>query len=189
MPKHISGGSVASVRVVIVTLDNHLASAADRAQEILSKELPGIGIKLHAAATFSSDAGALERCTSDIARGDIIISSMLFMDDHIQAVLPALEARREHCDAMLSIMSAGEIVRLTRIGQFRMDKRERGVMALLKRLRGASNKNRAHSSGARQMKMLRRIPKILKFIPGTAQDVRAYFLSLQHGQDSCIRSC
>ena len=97
MPKHTSGGSAAPMRVVIVTLDNHLASAAERAQETLSKELPGIEIKLHAAATFSSDASALERCTADIARGDIIISSMLFMDDHIQAVLPALEARREHC--------------------------------------------------------------------------------------------
>ena len=28
--------------------------------------------------------------------------------------------------------------------------------------------------------MLRRLPKILRFIPGTAQDVRAYFLTLQY---------
>jgi magnesium chelatase subunit H len=30
------------------------------------------------------------------------------------------------------------------------------------------------------MKMLRRIPALLRFIPGTAQDVRAYFLTLQY---------
>ncbi len=30
------------------------------------------------------------------------------------------------------------------------------------------------------MTMLRRIPQILRFIPGTAQDVRAYFLTLQY---------
>ena len=30
------------------------------------------------------------------------------------------------------------------------------------------------------MKMLRRLPKILRFIPGTAQDVRAYFLAMQY---------
>ena len=30
------------------------------------------------------------------------------------------------------------------------------------------------------MKMLRRIPKILRFMPGAAQDVRAYFLSIQY---------
>ena len=30
------------------------------------------------------------------------------------------------------------------------------------------------------MKMLRRIPQILRFIPGTAQDVRTYFMTLQY---------
>lgn len=30
------------------------------------------------------------------------------------------------------------------------------------------------------MKMLRRVPKLLRFIPGTAQDVRSYFLALQY---------
>ena len=37
-----------------------------------------------------------------------------------------------------------------------------------------------HSAGEKQMAMLRRLPKILRFIPGTAQDVRAYFLSMQY---------
>ena len=30
------------------------------------------------------------------------------------------------------------------------------------------------------MKMLRQLPQLLRFIPGTAQDVRAYFLTLQY---------
>ena len=30
------------------------------------------------------------------------------------------------------------------------------------------------------MKMLRRLPKLMRFIPGTAQDMRAYFLALQY---------
>jgi magnesium chelatase subunit H len=51
-------------------------------------------------------------------------------------------------------------------------------MALLKKLRG-SNKP-GGSSGAGQMNMLRRLPKILRFIPGPAQDVRQYFLTLQY---------
>ncbi len=40
------------------------------------------------------------------------------------------------------------------------------------------------------MKMLRRMPKLLRFIPGTAQDVRAYFLTLQYwlaGSDENIQ--
>jgi magnesium chelatase subunit H len=63
-------------------------------------------------------------------------------------------------------------------------------MALLKRLRGKNGKAQATpAAGAQQMAMLRRMPKILRFIPGTAQDVRAYFLTaavLAGGSDENI---
>jgi len=168
----------APVRVVIVTLDNHLAAAVARAEARLVKDLPGLSIGFHAAADWDRDPARLEAARADIARGDMIIATMLFLEDHVRAVLPALAARREDCDAMLGLMSAGDIVRLTRLGQYRMDAPARGPLALLKRLRGA--KKPGTSSGAGQMRMLRRLPKILRFIPGTAQDVRAYFLTLQY---------
>jgi magnesium chelatase subunit H len=206
MPKPTSAADKTPVNVVIVTLDSHLAGAVERARPLLKKEMPGINLSLHsaaewvdanerplacqggdAAADYCADCGgggancSLLRCRQDIAKGDIIIASMLFMEDHIKAVLPALQARRDECDAMVGCMSAGEVMRLTKMGKFSMDGPQSGTMALLKRLRGnkkASEKNA--SDGARQMAMLRRIPKMLRFIPGTAQDVRSYFLTLQY---------
>jgi magnesium chelatase subunit H len=173
---------VPPVRVVIVTLDSHLASATERAQHLLLRELPGLRLSLHAAAEWADDPSALDRCKADIAQGDIIVVTMMFMEDHIQAVLPALRARRDQCDAMIACMSEGEVVKLTRVGRFDMGAPQTGMMALLKRLRGArsGDKGKPGSAGAQQMKMLRRLPKILRFIPGTAQDVRAYFLTLQY---------
>ncbi len=168
----------APLHVVIVTLDNHLSGAAERAAARFAREGANITIGFHAAADWDRDMGALDRCTADIARGDIVIATMLFLDDHIRAVLPALEARRAHCAAMLGLMSGAEIVRLTRLGEYRMDKPAKGPLALFKRLRGSSKPGA--SSGAGQMRMLRRLPKILRFIPGAAQDVRAYFLTLQY---------
>jgi magnesium chelatase subunit H len=53
-------------------------------------------------------------------------------------------------------------------------------MALLRRLRGKPKADGAPQSGAAQMKMLRRLPQILRFIPGAAQDMRVYFLTLQY---------
>ncbi len=166
-----------TVRVVIVTLDNHLSGAAERAQAQFAAEGSGITIAFHAAADWDRDPHAVERCRADIAHGDIVIATMLFLDDHIRAVLPALEARREECDAMLGLMSGSEVVKLTRLGPYRMDAPARGPLAMLKKLRGSA---KSGSSGAGQMKMLRRLPKMLRFIPGTAQDVRAYFLTLQY---------
>ncbi|MCZ8370639.1 MAG: magnesium chelatase subunit H [Porphyrobacter sp.] len=168
----------APVQVVIVTLDNHLKGAVDRAEEALAKE--GIDLSLHAASEWGSDAAELEIAKAAIAGADIVIATMLFLDDHIRAILPTLEARREDCDAMVCLMSAGEVVKLTKMGGYRMDAPAKGPLALLKKLRGNAGKDGKPNSGAGQMKMLRRLPKILRFIPGTAQDVRAYFLTLQY---------
>ncbi|MEM9100345.1 MAG: magnesium chelatase subunit H [Pseudomonadota bacterium] len=177
MQKPISAGDPVPIRVVILTLDRHIAGAIERAMGELKRDLPGLSLDLHFAAEWSDPARAKAACDS-IAKGDIIIATMIFMEEHIQAVLPALKARREDCDAMLAAVSAGEIMKMTRIGRFRMDGKDKGPLALLKRLRGS--KKPGQTSGAAQMKMLRRLPKILKFIPGTAQDVRAYFLCMQY---------
>ncbi|MEO7707937.1 MAG: cobaltochelatase subunit CobN, partial [Caldimonas sp.] len=174
-----------TVRVVIVTMDSHLASAAERAHRTLARTMPGLRLAVHAAAEWGGESAALERCVSDIAQGDIVIATMLFMEEHFLPVLPALQARRDNCDAMVCAMSAGEVMKLTRMGRFSMDAAPSGPLGLLKRLRGKPEANSDESgvratAGARQMRMLRRLPKILRFIPGTAQDVRAYFLTLQY---------
>jgi magnesium chelatase subunit H len=177
-PRRTSVADTTPVRVVIVTLDSHLASATERAQHGLTREIPGLRLSLHAAAEWDADPEALERCRADIGEGDIVVATMLFMEDHIRAVLPALQARRDACDAMIGCMSAPEVVKLTRLGRFTMDGAQSGPLALLKRLRGS--RQHGAGAGAAQMKMLRRLPQILRFIPGAAQDVRAYFLTLQY---------
>jgi magnesium chelatase subunit H len=167
------------VRVVIVTLDNHLAGAARSAEKTLRRHVPGLTLRLHAAADWADDPAALARCVADIETGDLVVATMLFMDEHIQAVLPALKARRDACDAMVCAMSAAEVIRLTRMGAYRMDGSDKGPMALLKKLRG-NTKSTGGAPGAQQMAMLRRLPKLLAFVPGAAQDVRAWFLTLQY---------
>ncbi len=170
------------MRVVLVTMDSHLASAAMRAGRRLAQAVPGLQFVAHAAAEWGDNPQAVERARQDIARGDIVIATMLFMEDHFQPVLAALAARREQCDAMVCAMSAGEVTRLTRMGKLDMGQPASGPMAFLKKLRGKSSEGNAAkaSAGEKQMRMLRRLPKILRFVPGTAQDLRIYFLCLQY---------
>ena len=156
---------------------SHRGEAA-RAMASLRAELPGLNLAIYAADEWGCDPAALERCREDIAQGDIILATMLFLDEHIQAVLPALTARRDQCDAMIGCLSAGEVCRLTRIGKLTMSGSSGGIMSMLKRLRGGGKSG--GSSGQGQMKMLRQIPRLLRFIPGKAQDLRAYFLTLQY---------
>ena len=167
-----------TVRVVIVTMDTHLASSVNRARSTLAREIPGLTLTLHAASEYAGHAHLVQQCRDDIAQADIVVAGMLFLEEHFMPILDALRERRPHCDAMICMASASEVVKLTRLGQFDMDKPASGPMALLKKLRG--NKEKAATGGAAQMKMLRRIPQMLRFIPGTAQDVRAYFVTLQY---------
>ncbi|MET0220675.1 MAG: magnesium chelatase subunit H, partial [Tardiphaga sp.] len=189
MPKRISPAELAPtgaaptaaatpLRVVVVTMDSHLSGAATRAQATLRREFPGLQLSVHSADEWGNDDAALARCHTAIASGDIVIATMLFLDDHVRAVFPALQARRDHCDAMIACMSASEVVKLTRVGKFDMSGEALGAIAWLKRLRGRRDGKPAGGKG--EMAMLRRLPKLLRFIPGTAQDMRAYFLTLQY---------
>ena len=166
------------IKVVIVTMDTHLASSVERARRTLGQEFPGLSLSLHAASEYAGNEKLIARCKADIAQADIVVASMLFLEDHFLPILDDLRARRMQCDAMVCMASATEVTQLTRLGQFDMGKPASGPMALLKKLRGS--KEKAATGGAAQMKMLRRLPQMLRFIPGTAQDVRAYFLAMQY---------
>jgi hypothetical protein len=65
---------VTPIRIVIVTMDTHLASATERARVALLRELPGVTlVTMHAASEYwGDDDAAVHRCRADIARADIV---------------------------------------------------------------------------------------------------------------------
>jgi magnesium chelatase subunit H len=176
MPKRTTADS--TVKVVIVTLDHHLAGSIARVNAKLAASAPGLFIALHAASDWAAKPETLQHCKNDISSAQVVIANMLFMEEHVNAILPTIEARREKLDACAVFMSAGEAIKLTRLGRFDMGAKQSGFMALLKKLKGS--KGEKSSSGERQMAMLKRVPQILRFIPGAAQDVRAYFIAMQY---------
>jgi len=180
MQKLTSAVDATTIRVAIVTMDSHFAGPMDREMGALKRELPGLQLSLHSASDWTVNPTALDACLDAIAKSNIIIVGMLFLEDHFKPVLEALTRRRDACDALVCMASAPEVVKLTRMGGFDMSKPDSSLVALLKRLRGGSGAPKPGQAGAHQMKMLRRIPQFLKYIPGTAQDVRAYFVSMQY---------
>jgi len=171
-------GHIPGYRVVIVTLDAHAAGPAARASERLAMDFPGLSVSVHAAAEWAEKPEALERAKDAVRHGDIVIANLLFIEEHITAILPTLQARRDDCDAMVGLIADSQVVQLTRMGDLDMSKPASGAMKLLKRLRGS--KQPSANSGEKQMRMLRRLPKILRYIPGKAQDLRAWFLTMQY---------
>ncbi|WP_299733629.1 magnesium chelatase subunit H [uncultured Tateyamaria sp.] len=182
-------GRLPGYRVVIITLDSHAAGPATRAMEQLTQDYPGLDLQVHAAAEWGESPEAFEAAEEAVRHGDIIIANLLFLEEHVARILPALQARRNHCDAMIGVIADAEVVRLTRMGTLDMTAPPSTMGKLMKRLRGSSKPST--ESGAKKMAMLRRLPKILKFLPGKAQDLRAWFLVMQYwlgGSDDNVRA-
>ena len=171
-------GTRISYNIVVVTLDQHAAGPAARIAPRLARDFPGLTITIHAAAEWAENPAALARCKADLQTADIIIANLIFIEEHITAILPALTEARAHADAFVGVIADAQIVKLTKMGDLDMSKPASAAMALLKKLKPSAKTSA--NSGEKQMSMLRRIPKILRWIPGKAQDMRAWFLSMQY---------
>jgi magnesium chelatase subunit H len=167
-------------RFVIITLDSHAAGPAARVAESLGQDFPGLQVGVYAAGEWSENPAALEEARQAIASANIVVVNLLFLDEQISAILPDLQARRDACDAMICVIADQQIVNLTKMGDVDLSKPASGAMAILKKLKPKTKKS---SSGEGQMKILRRLPKILRFLPGKAQDLRNYFLTMQYWLD------
>ncbi len=174
---YITGHRV-GYRIALITLDAHAAGPCARAAQALASEFPGLAIDVYAAAEWGENKSALKEAQDAILTADIIVVNLLFLEEHVQAILSQLTERRDACDAMIGVISDAAIVKLTRMGSLDMSAPQSNAMALLKRLRGSSKPST--ETGEKRMRMLRRLPKILKYIPGKAQDLRAWFMVMQY---------
>lgn len=171
-------GTRVSYNVVVVTLDQHAAGPAARVTPRLARDFPGLSISIHAAASWAEDPAGLARCKLALETADIVVANLLFIEEHVRAILPALTEARARADAFVGVIADSSIVRLTKMGDLDMSRPASGAMALLKKLKPSARTSA--NSGEKQMSMLRRLPKILRWIPGRAQDLRAWFLSMQY---------
>ena len=165
-------------RVAIVTLDAHAAGPASRVEPRLARDFPGLSVSVHAAAEWAENEAALADAKAAVNAADIVIANLLFIEEHITAILPELQAARDRADAFIGVIADAQVVKLTRMGDLDMARPQSAAVRLMKKLRGSSKPSGA--SGEKQMKLLRRLPRILKYIPGKAQDLRAWFLTMQY---------
>ena len=175
--------------IVIITLDSHAAGPVMRVAGRLARDFPGLSISVHAAAEWGESPEALRETKARIAEADMVLAALLFLEEHVAPIMDDLRAVRDRVDGMIGVIADAEIIKLTRLGKLDMAAPPSGMMKLMKKLRGGSKPN--SDSGEKRMQQLRRLPKILKLIPGKAQDLRSWFLVMQYwlgGSDDNIEA-
>ena len=165
--------------VTIVTLDNHLVGALRGAARTLSRRGFDLDLRVHVAADWDAPEhrAALER---DVADARLLFVSQLFLQEHVDRMRPLLEAGGDE-QTRVVLMSHGDLTAFTRMGSFAPGGGTSSAWspaALLKKLRG-SNRGGGGDSGQRQLRSLRRARGLLRWVPGSAQDLRTYLLCLE----------
>ena len=106
MRGEVSGSAgVTGYNIVIVTLDAHAAGPAARIAPRLRQDFPGLTVSIHAAAEWAEKPEALVKAKQAINSADIVIANLLFIEEHINAVLPELQAARERVDAFVGMIA------------------------------------------------------------------------------------
>ena len=122
-------------RFVIVTLDAHAAGPAARIAPRLARDFPGIEVSVHAAAEWAENPAALAAARAAVETADFVVANLLFIEEHIRAILPQLQAASLRADAFVGLIADPAIVKLTRMGDLDMSRPASGAMALLKKLK------------------------------------------------------
>ena len=74
MPRRTSVADAQPLRFVLVTMDRHLAGAAERARQQVCRELPNLEFTQHAVCDWNENPAALARCVEDIGKADLIVA-------------------------------------------------------------------------------------------------------------------
>ncbi len=166
-----------AVPFCVVTLDNHLVGALRRARKQLAAEGLDLDLRVHVAADCDQP-GETERLERDLAESPLVLVTQLFLQEQVDRVKPLLERNDAHHDARVCLMCHGDLAALTRMGRFKPGEKQGrwSPASLMQRLRGGRGSG---DSGEKQLRSLKRARGFLRFIPGSAQDVRVYLMALQ----------
>ncbi len=170
--------TVPAYNIAIITLDSHAAGPVARASLKLAQDFPGLNVTVHAAAEWAENPEALVDARRAIAEAHMVVANLLFLEEHIAPILEDLRQVRDRVDGMIGVIADGEIIKLTKLGKLDMSQPASGLMKILKSLRPKPDPKK--DKGEKRMAQLRRLPKLLKLLPGKAQDLRSWFLVMQY---------
>ena len=171
----------AVLKVVYVVLEPQYQSTISKAARAINKNNPKLAIEMSGYLIEElRDPENYENLKKEVAQANIFIASLIFLEDLADKVVEAVEPHRDNLDAVVVFPSMPQVMRLNKMGRFSMENLGQSKSAIAQFMR-----NRKKQSGSSfqdsMLKLLRTLPKVLKYMPvDRAQDARNFMLSFQY---------
>jgi len=123
---------------------------------------------------------AFEQFKEDMSDANVFVGSLIFVQELAEKVVEVVEPLRDTLDAVLVFPSMPEVMRMNKVGSFTMKNlgQSKSVVADFMKKKKQDD---GSSFEEGMLKLLRTLPKVLKFLPSDkAADARTFMMSFQY---------
>lgn len=123
---------------------------------------------------------AFEQFKKDVADANIFIGSLIFVQELAEKVVEVVQPQRDRLDAVLVFPSMPEVMRMNKVGSFTMKNLGQSKSVVADFMKKKKQED-GSSFEEGMLKLLRTLPKVLKFLPSDkAADARTFMMSFQY---------
>lgn len=121
-----------------------------------------------------------EQFKKDVEEANIFIGSLIFVQELAEKVTDVVKPLRDQLDAVLVFPSMPEVMRLNKVGSFTMKNLGQSKSVVADFMKKKKQED-GSSFEEGMLKLLRTLPKVLKFLPSDkAADARTFMMSFQY---------
>jgi magnesium chelatase subunit H len=167
--------------VVYVVLEPQYQSSLSAAVRAINQNHPNLAVEISGYLIEElRDSDNYEDFKRDVARANIFIASLIFLEDLADKVVAAVEPHRDRLDVAVVFPSMPQVMRLNKMGSFSMAQLGQSKSAIAQFMKKRKEKSGAGFQDG-MLKLLNTLPKVLKYLPmDKAQDARNFMLSFQY---------
>merc|ERR1719478_947779 len=170
----------ATFKVVYVVLESQYQASLTAACKRINAGQPDVCVECSGYILEElRDADNFEQFKKDVGEANIFIGSLIFVQELADKVIEVVEPNRDRLDAVCIFPSMPQVMRLNKIGSFSMATMGQSKNVMMEFMKKNKPKGTSFQDG--MLKLVRTLPKVLKFLPGDkAKDARAFMMSLQY---------
>jgi len=173
-------GDRAVFKVVYVVLESQYQSSLTAACKRINAGQPDVAVECSGYILEElRDPVNFEQFKKDVGEANIFIGSLIFVQELADKVVEVVEPNRDRLDAVCVFPSMPAVMKMNKIGTFTMASMGQSKSVISDFMKKNKPKGTSFQDG--MLKLVRTLPKVLKYLPGDkAADARSFMMSLQY---------